>query len=302
MLKTKGIWWEGPGWLSKDRDQWPSSSDISEHIDTQQLEERKNKIVNVFLSNQDPIHPFDNIINNCSSWFKVVRVATYVIRFIDNYLRPKELWILNPISTDELSFAKNLIIKYVQSSLFSSEINCLKSNKQLPSKSRLLSLNPFIDSKGVLRVGGRLEHSNLTFSEKHPIILCKSHRIAKLIAEFTHKNHLHAGASLLFSLIKQNFYILGCRNLTRKVIRECVDCIRQQKATYGKSSLRSNSVRATVQQSRLRLRRAYHASSQSGSEPKVCKSLHSAIRMFRDQSYPHRISRGFIINRFSIGS
>ncbi|XP_055912928.1 uncharacterized protein LOC129946684 [Eupeodes corollae] len=232
ILKKTSIWWEGPGWLSKDRDQWPSSGYSPDDIETQYLEERKtNKIAKVFLLNHNSNHPFEIIINNSSSWLKVVRVAAYVFRFTKNYFSPKELQKLDPLSTIELSFAKIQIIKYVQSSLFNSEIQCLNSKKELHSKSRLKGLNPFIDSSGVLRVGGRLEYSNLTYSEKHPIILCKSHRIAKLIAVLTHRNHLHAGASLLFALIKQNFYILGCRNLARKVVRECIGCIRQQKAT-----------------------------------------------------------------------
>lgn len=115
--------------------------------------------------------------------------------------------------------------------MFPDEIKILKNKMDLPTKNRLLNLTPFLDSSGVLRVGGRLEYSDLTYPVKHPILLCKSHPIAKLIIEYTHKKHLHAGVSLLFALVRQNFYILGCRNLTRRVLHDCVTCFRQRRTT-----------------------------------------------------------------------
>lgn len=74
--------------------------------------------------------------------------------------------------------------------MFPDEIKILKNKMDLPTKNRLLNLTPFLDSSGVLRVGGRLEYSDLTYPVKHPILLCKSHPIAKLIIEYTHKKTL----------------------------------------------------------------------------------------------------------------
>jgi len=65
--------------------------------------------------------------------------------------------------------------------MFIDEIHSLKSNKLISSKSKLLSLNTFMDSDGILRVGGRLSKSNIPSSQRHPIILDKSHAFSKLI-------------------------------------------------------------------------------------------------------------------------
>ena len=40
--------------------------------------------------------------------------------------------------------------------------------------SSLFKLDPFIESKGILRVGGRLSRSKLTSNEAHPIVLPKT--------------------------------------------------------------------------------------------------------------------------------
>jgi hypothetical protein len=47
----------------------------------------------------------------------------------------------------------------------------------LSNKSSLLSLNPFLNGNQFLRVGGRLENSDLPFDEQHPLILPKGHHI-----------------------------------------------------------------------------------------------------------------------------
>jgi len=62
----------------------------------------------------------------------------------------------------------------------------------LPSrKNSLLFLNPFLDGNQFLRVGGRLENSDLTFDQQHPLILPKGHHITTLIIEDIHKKNLH---------------------------------------------------------------------------------------------------------------
>ncbi|MCG8622606.1 MAG: hypothetical protein MJE68_11510, partial [Proteobacteria bacterium] len=54
---------------------------------------------------------------------------------------------------------------------FKEEIYCLASNLTLSFKSCLLSLHPFLDSSGILRVGGREQRSNLSFANLHPVIM-----------------------------------------------------------------------------------------------------------------------------------
>ena len=49
------------------------------------------------------------------------------------------------------------------------------------------NLDPYIDEDGIIRVGGRLDKSNLKNKCKHPIVLPKGSLISKLIIGWCHK-------------------------------------------------------------------------------------------------------------------
>ena len=63
-------------------------------------------------------------------------------------------------------------------------------------RSKLSSLDPFLDEFGVMRVGGRLQQSQLPYDNKHPTVLHPSAHITRLIVESEHIRLLHAGAQL----------------------------------------------------------------------------------------------------------
>lgn len=59
----------------------------------------------------------------------------------------------------------------VQTESFEHELKCLQKSKPLPNNSKILKLDPFLDTEGILRVGGRIQLAALSENEKHPIIL-----------------------------------------------------------------------------------------------------------------------------------
>lgn len=73
---------------------------------------------------------------------------------------------------------------------FASEYQALLKNDELPNRSRLLSLQHYLDEKGLRRVGGRLRKGPLPEEIKHPIILDPKHEITRLIvAQFHQRLH-----------------------------------------------------------------------------------------------------------------
>ncbi|XP_055916039.1 uncharacterized protein LOC129948917 [Eupeodes corollae] len=231
QLESTDIWWNGPVWLKMNRSEWPKTQHDLQNVSSDQLEERNSNKVQVFVSQINENNILRQIINKSSDWIKSVRVVAYIFRYLKNRRLAPELRDLQALSTSELNHAKTCLIKASQYILFAAEIESLNKYKYLPSRSKLSSIAPFLDSENVLRVGGRIQNSELSFNEKHPIILCKSHPITKLIVEYTHKHYLHAGVSLMVSLLKQNYFILGSRNIVRKVVNDCIDCFKQRKST-----------------------------------------------------------------------
>ena len=73
-----------------------------------------------------------------------------------------------------------------QKEYFENEIQALSQGKPLPKNSSLRTLDPYLDSNGLLRIKGRLEYSDLDYDSKHPIIIANCH-VAKLVVEFQHK-------------------------------------------------------------------------------------------------------------------
>ncbi|GFX40257.1 integrase catalytic domain-containing protein [Trichonephila clavipes] len=92
----------------------------------------------------------------------------------------------------------------VQEQVFFAEIKSLQSKGVVSPNSKLRNLNPFIDSDGLLRVGGRLSNSDLPYVNKHPAILPGNHNLTVQIIVHFHRKNLHTGASSLkWSFIMQ---------------------------------------------------------------------------------------------------
>ena len=99
-------------------------------------------------------------------------------------------------------------------------------NELRTKASGLLTLSPFLDDEGVLRVGGRLGMSkSIPYDRRHPIILpgAEEEVIQSLIRHY-HLQNFHCTSVETHYLIKQRFYLIGGKNSVKKVVSKCVDC------------------------------------------------------------------------------
>ena len=127
---------------------------------------------------------------------------------------------------DELRFVQRRWISLSQQSSFAKQISLLKKKQSLPKKDALSSLNPFLDSQELLRVGARVQLSNVSSVRRHPIILPSKHPVTKMIIHTEHLRLLHAGFTLTAASLSSRYHIVGARKVIRSLVRACVVCNR----------------------------------------------------------------------------
>lgn len=82
--------------------------------------------------------------------------------------------------------AEEFWCKFTQESAYSDELKCLRNGKEIPPKSKLNALAPILDAGGMIWVGGRLENANISYDERHPIIVPGDSLFAMKLIKKTH--------------------------------------------------------------------------------------------------------------------
>lgn len=172
------LWWNGPDWLLLSPNQWPTTPSKSgpEVVD----EERS------LVSHHASPKPAWDLAQRYSSWRRLLRITAYVIKFCDllkiarTHNGPESRHRTIELSADEISRAHSHWMRVIQLQLFPDDQFQLQHKLPISSRSQLSALNPFIDQEGLIRVGGRLRHSELSETVKHPIVLA-SHPLVKIM-------------------------------------------------------------------------------------------------------------------------
>ena len=89
------------------------------------------------------------------------------------------------LTPKEMCCAETFWVRHVQQQHFPNELSAVFKKGPLPSRSKLLRLNSFLDANNVLRLEGRLRHALLEPDEKNPTILPKLSALSRLIC-YTH--------------------------------------------------------------------------------------------------------------------
>lgn len=213
-------WWHGPDWLMEAPEEWPKGVGYSPEED---LERRRNMLICASSEEKEFISDY---VARFSSFSKLIRTTAFALRFLGNLRCSKDQKRTGFLTTEELEEAERVIIRKIQEGSFVEELKNLSSGSVVGRKSPLRWFHPRIDGNGILRVGGRLEHSDETFQVKHPMVLPARHPFTELLFRYYHDKHLHAGPQLLLGTVRQRYWPLGGRNIARKVVRQCLRCFR----------------------------------------------------------------------------
>lgn len=205
------LWFQGPDWLSLPIVDWP----IHKFMPSKSVLPEVKNTAHVTL--EIPENPLIILSQKFSTWSKYLKSVVYVMRF--SKLLPRG----DIITANDLDAAETEIVKAIQKTWFHDEIKNLKKGKQCSPMLR--KLFPIM-SDNLLRVGGRLENSSLSYEQKHPALLPKSGHIINLLIDHYHRKYCHAGPQLLISILRQKFWILSARRVVRHRIHKCYRCFR----------------------------------------------------------------------------
>ncbi|XP_073953501.1 uncharacterized protein [Choristoneura fumiferana] len=225
-LEEHPLWWTGPSFLLDSSYQLPRGNEFDVPTDLPELkagcdgsEFSGATVCSGFQANSSLCLDF---LDKYSDINKMQRVLAYVLRFCSNLKSNKNK--ANFLLTEELNNALLLIVKHEQQKYFDAEIKLLTQNK--PLKGSLTNVNPFVDDKGLIRVGGRLDCATIPYSQKHPVVLPNQSRVTKLIINNEHIRNLHAGPKITLSSINQKFWIINGLSEVKKTTFKCLTCFR----------------------------------------------------------------------------
>ena len=223
----KRKWFQGPDFLRKFKSEWNQGEiDTSLHQDDPEVKASpvsKGENLMSCTTNVD-IHPIDTLIEHYSSWTQLRKAVAWLLR-AKNIIRSKCNTANAKLSVHELKFAEIVIIKHVQAQFYSKELSDLKHGKHILNSSSLNDLCPMVNEDGLLCVGGRLMHANLSNSAKFPIILPHRHVLAEKIATEIH-TEAHLGVEWTLGVMRRKYWITHGRSVIKKIIHKCVRCRR----------------------------------------------------------------------------
>lgn len=196
-LINNKLWWTGPNFLSQPESEWPLVKPAFKR------DESEEKIIKTILSISPQIENFVGRVNHRNSIQTWQRVVAYCIKFASP-MQKDELLPISYLSVNHLKRAMTEIVKFCQRDAFAEDNRNILNGK--PEKTMFKAMTPILDADGVLRVGGRLQSSELMFEQKHPAILPYHHEVTMLIMKQLHMDNMHAGPQALLALTRQKYW------------------------------------------------------------------------------------------------
>ena len=193
------MWLEGPDFLKTG--QWP----VQPAIEKPSVEVRSTMLnLSVVRTPVVDVSRFGSLEN-------LIQTVVLVIGF-GSPLGARE----SRTTAEERRKALSKLIIQEQQSYFPEETRCLEEKQALPSKSRLLGFNPFIDEDGIMKMDGRVNKGLILLSDKSPL--------TKLIILDAHIANLHAGANQTLAYLRHRFWILKGMASVKSITKNCIKC------------------------------------------------------------------------------
>ena len=219
-------------WLNGSEFLWKESIPQSKPENFSNMVNREDpelKVVMSFSCKMESFRAFSLLerLQFFSSWDRAKRAVALCLRYkaklrqtISEGSEKKSIQScgLEPLTVDELFKAECEIVKHTQSQSFKDEIKilrdreiigvpvdrrqCANRHKYLKSKSDLYRFDPFLDTYGILHVGGRIQNAGIPDRIKYPLVLPKKGHVTNLLAGHFHDKTLHQGRGMTVNEIR----------------------------------------------------------------------------------------------------
>ena len=169
-----------------------------------------------------------NIINieHFSDLIKLFRLSAWVLRFVTNLKKKhsgRKFNLNRFITTSEIRFVKLLWIQENQAKLeISDGFNNLKNSLRLQK-----------DSNDIYRSSSHISNAkSLSHDAKNPIILCRNHRMTKLIVWDAHNRIKYLGERQTLVESRSYYWIPRGKSFVKKVLHRCITSKRFNSRPY----------------------------------------------------------------------
>lgn len=244
-LVANNLWLHGPAWLSQPMQNWPAEQfpykesketevelkEIEVEMKVFQVTDFKPDLDINIRGTEDRV----SLLEYVPRIEQALNILSYVKRYFDA-LRSKKRPLIRSTrrhkieieqpTEQEKAWALQYFSKKMQEQYFNKELTALRQKGRLPDDSRILPLRPLLDSEGLMRVGGRLDASELDYETKHPVIIPHQSKLAELWFEKAHRHCKHGGVQQMMHYLRQECWITKLRNSLRQSVAKCVMCFR----------------------------------------------------------------------------
>lgn len=203
----KSAWWEGPDWLRQREDQWPTE-ERTPNEEVVNSERRKTVVTMVTVEESSWYMTY------FSTYKKILRMITWICRFVNNCRLPRRDRVTEELSVQELDKAEKILWHIVQTESFRND------------DSRLKSLVTFKDENGIIRIKTKILNREEQDDFRCPIVLPSDHEMVHKLIREGHVNMSHAGVQILLTELRRKYWILRGRRTIRSVVTKCVRCRR----------------------------------------------------------------------------
>ena len=217
---VKSFWFTGPNFLYNQIIDLPDNNIYSTDLPETKTDKLAMKTMITPTSN------LTKMIECYSTYDKAIMsisfIAAFTARYIDLRLQQRGVHIAPSLRISKEA-AEMCLIRHVQRETFETLYTNLSNEISCKPSDPVSSLAPFLDSNGIIRVGGRLQNAQLPSNVRHAILLPQKHHLSVLIIRHYHLQIKHQGRTTTLAAIRNAGYLIfhGSK-VIRREINSCI--------------------------------------------------------------------------------